>query len=396
MTDYLLSQIIKITKDETSNEFWNKAIRILGPNKVEMELGELKYQLRIGQVKHPAKYLTKLLKNQMSDTPITKSNPSRTYLEDTPQDLLRHLMPREIPLEEAGETKKMPVPYSGRNIPWPTFIGPEFFTLSTNKNKSDKVKATFRGLNSSILEAPLIRGRIKPGSKEYGIPTAQHMKVLAALELAWSQKNCDFTEYSNGTLVCYVRVSARELANLMEWKNFGGRDLKRLINLITDLKSMPYYILLEELNIKGLKGYGFYLLSDISLINKKTRGGEETIFYVSFSAPVSYQMLQKHAVVRARQLTHLRSELASLLWLYLEPNLRSHNETYINLSNLIKVLQLPKARWHKSKFERKRQFEKAVKELDGQRLADNRKMIVGIKKGLQDWQLVARLEGPAI
>ena len=92
----------------------------------------------------------------------------------------------------------------------------------------------------------------------------------------------------------------------------------------------------------------------------------------------------------------VHSELAFLLWLYLEPNLRSHNEVCINLSNLIKILHLPEAKWQKHKGKRKQIFEKAIKEINEQRLADNRKMVVKIEKGLYDWQLVAHLEGYSI
>ena len=93
---------------------------------------------------------------------------------------------------------------------------------------------------------------------------------------------------------------------------------------------------------------------------------------------------------------YVHSELASLLWLYLEPNLRSNNNACIDLKNLIEILHLPEANWHKNGAERKRQFEKAIKELNGQGLADDRKMVIKIEKGLYDWQLIANLEGIAI
>jgi len=49
-------------------------------------------------------------------------------------------MPVKVPEKEIGITKSMPMAFSEKNIPWPTFLGPEFFTLSTNRKKSDKVK----------------------------------------------------------------------------------------------------------------------------------------------------------------------------------------------------------------------------------------------------------------
>lgn len=402
--DYLLNQILKYTKSEHSINFYRKAVKLLGEGRVEMELGELKHQIRLGKVKNPAKYLTTLLKKQINEISETKSaTPDRkiTHFEKTQQDLFRHLMPIEVPKDKLGESKKMPVPYSGKNIPWTTFIGPEFFTLSTNKKRSDKVIALFRSLEGTVTKSFLTRGKISPDSKEeYGIPNVQHWRVFSALKLAWSQKDRqNYTQYDNGTLICYLTISAKELAKILGWKNWqhlSKKDLCWLRDIVTKLKAMPYYLHLEDSDLKGISGYGFYLIGDISLINRKADRGRETLFSISFSSTVSWQLLQRHAVIRSKEMLFIRNELSSLLWLYLEPNLRAHNEAYINLNNLIEVLQLPKADWHKYSGRRKSVFEKAIKELNGQKLADGRKMIVEIKKGLKDWQLVARLEGYAI
>jgi len=159
---------------------------------------------------------------------------------------------------------------------------------------------------------------------------------------------------------------------------------------------MPYFLDPESAGYTHIKGYTFKFLGDYEFIDLKKKGGLTAFISVKFSSAVSWQLLQRHAVIRAREMLHLRSELASLLWLYLEPNLRANNEACIDLKNLIDVLQLPKAKWHSYKNKRKQQFEKAITELNGQRLADGRKMSISIRKGLQDWQLSAELKGVAI
>ncbi|MDA3793336.1 MAG: hypothetical protein PF545_06790 [Elusimicrobia bacterium] len=73
--------------------------------------------------------------------------------------------------------------------------------------------------------------------------------------------------------------------------------------------------------------------------------------------------------------------MASLLCLYLEPNLRADSEASINLSNLVDV---------------KDNLQKPYKELNGQSLTNRRKMDVKVEKGLYDWQLSAHLKGYAI
>lgn len=144
-----------------------------------------------------------------------------TFFETSQLDLFRHLMPVQIPKDERGKIEKMPVPYSEKNIPWPTFVGPDFFTLSTNKKRSDKVVAQFRSLNDPVIETFLTRGKISPDSKkEFGIPNIQHWRVFSALELAWTQSGCQYTEYRDGTLICYVTVAAKELAKILGWKNW--------------------------------------------------------------------------------------------------------------------------------------------------------------------------------
>jgi len=60
-----------------------------------------------------------------------------------------------------------------KTIPWATFIGPEFFTLSTNKAQSDRVIARFRVLGGKVTEVPLLRGRLFPKDQDPGILTAE-------------------------------------------------------------------------------------------------------------------------------------------------------------------------------------------------------------------------------
>ena len=402
MTDqekYVLSEIIRITGDSKSRTFWIKAIKEIGCSRGEQDLGELKYQTHKERKENPGAYLTTLLKERMTlsaaaKKPVEKLN---TYFEKTQQDLFRHLKPIPIPKDIVGKTDKMPVPFSGKNIPWPTFLGPEFFTLSTNKKKSDKVKAVFRSIDGEIAKFNLIRGKISPGDeKERGIPTVQHQKVLSAIDVVWAEQGCPHTILRDGTLLCHATMTARDLAKILGWKKFGGRQLNHLKSLIMDLKSMPYCFDFTDSIIKGISNYFFTLLGDFVGFDKIEKGKRTSYFQVYFSSTVSWQLLQRHAVIRPRGMIQIRSELATLLWLYLEPNLRARNNACINLSNLIEVLQLPKASWHEIKNKRKQQFSKAIKEINGQRLADGRQMNIKIQKGLYDWQMIAWLEGYSI
>ncbi len=390
--EFVLEEILKLTNDVKSTAFWEKAIKELGPAIVLEEVSETKYQTKLGNCRNPAKYLTALLSARIKKKPTeNKKDKKQNYFEKTQLDLFQNLMPLKTPEKQSGDFKAMAEPYSGKNIPWPTFLGPEFFTLSTNKKKSDRVKMTSHAMDGSAAIINLIRGKISPTGKERGIPTVQHEKIFAALKFIWSQQGCRYTEFEAGTLICHVTTSARELAKTLGWKTFGGKELNRLKDSIMDLKAMPYYLDFTESSIKNIKSYYFTLIGDFSGVDLKKQGGQAAYFKISFSSAVSWQLLQRHAVMRSKNILSIRSELATLLWLYIEPILRTHKDFKINLKNLIKALQLPKAGWHNFQNKRKQQFEKAIKELNILALVDDHKIKITIEKGFYDWQLCGEI-----
>lgn len=401
MDNYLIDEILALTGDHKSRQFFEMALRELGEPVVAEEFGELKHQVRTGSVQNSSKYLTALLKKRLdklapsSQKQIAKAGPEkiRTYFEDTQLTLFANFRP----VKEEGEVAQgaMDKPYGKEIIPWATFISSSFFTLSTNKAKSDRVMAKFRSMDGQVSVVPLLRGRIKPGDRERGIPTAEHAKVLSAIESLWVQQGCQRNKYPNGAVSCFCYVSIRELAKALDWKSFGGKDMTWLTSMVYDLKTMPYYLDLSAMNLKGIHGYGFSLLGDVELAEGKKRGQPETVLKVKFSTPLSVQLLERHAVARPKELAHIHSELAFLIRLFIEPIVigldgGEYNKT---LTDLIKELSLPAAGWHSHKGKRKQIFEKAVKELNTQKTADGRPIVVSIEKGLYDWILAAKLGG---
>lgn len=399
MSDYLIERIVEVTRSPHSRNFYQNVIKVLGEGLVEMELGELKYQIRVGNVKHPGKYFTKLLQDQLSryGEQARKIIPKDTYQELSQQDLFRHLQPRVIPKPSLKKEKKMPQPYFPGQIPFPTFIGQEFFTLSKNKKRSDTVKYTSTTADGKQLQVSLIRGKSRPGSKSWGIPTVQHGKLFTALIKAWTDSKSNYMEHDEGTLVCFVRISAQELADYLGWKEFGGKNIEMLNNRIAELSSFPYYYNLENLNI-GLKGFGFKLLGDYRIIDIENKYTKGTIFEIMFSTTVSWQLLNRHSITKPDELISIRNEIGWKLRMYLEPRLMSisDNQYSINLENLTYELQLPKAKWHKYKSQRKKIFSQAVKELNNSAVADGRIMKLGIilNKDKSDYKLTAYLENP--
>jgi hypothetical protein len=413
----LVERIVNTTRSRHSVPFYRRVIRQLGDGIVEEELGELRYRIRVGEVRDPAKYFTRLLLNRVcqhgsdsttaprgleeaqsgsKDLSPKESRELTSYAAATGEDLLSELRPLATPGKPSNEFVAMAPPYSRQVVPWATFVGPEFFTLSTNTAKSDRVVARFRVLDGRMAEVPMIRGRLFPQDEERGILTSEHGRILGAIECLWVEQGCQYAQFGNGSVSCFCRVPIRRLAQLLGWETFGGRDLAYLKRKTINIKVTGYYLELEaveELRIAGLKGYGFSLIDGFDLVDRRRRGLDQTTFRVCFSDPYSRQLLARRVVSRPKEMLKMRSELAFLLKLYVEPILMSRGEHSIELLNLIRVLNLPPAGWHQFKSRRKAVFAKAVHELLGTQTADGSFIDVRIQQGLNphDFVLVACL-----
>jgi hypothetical protein len=412
MDDFLISSIIEVTKDKKSLNFWKKAIAALGEGIVEEELGELKHQIRLGKVRQPAQYLTSLLKKRMQskepqettvDQPSKKTEEAKeqnkTFFSSNQLSLFQELQPKSNAQSLQGDSKKMPNPYSDKMIPWATFLGPEFFTLKTNKSKSDKITAKFRTQDGDTMSVSLLRGRSFQGDDERGILTAEHGRVLGAIENIWVQQGCEFTEAKGGECHCYCTVKVRELAYLLGWRDVSGETLKHLKRLIVDLKNKPYYLMLEEVEafkLAGLKGFGFSLVADVTVYEVNFNKQEGTVLKIEFSDTYSRQLLARRAVSRSLDLITTRGDLAFLLHIYIERFVLSSGYFTKELRYIIEDLNLPPAGWHKYPAKRKTQFEKAVKELNNKTTGTGQKLIVNIVPGLSDFCLEVRLSGDPI
>lgn len=83
----------------------------------------------------------------------------------------------------------MPVPYFPGQIPFPTFIGQEFFCFSTYKKRSDIVTYKAVTFDDKKIKIRLLRGKQRPDDRARGIPTVSHGKLFQALIKAWTDKN---------------------------------------------------------------------------------------------------------------------------------------------------------------------------------------------------------------
>jgi len=429
-TAALIERILGLTNSAQSVPFYRKAIKKLGEGVVEEEYGELRYRMHSGTVSDPAKYFTVLLQTRLStakgglpseaDNAVApasdpggevqprenvslasshSASPNQRCSSRSVADLFTELEPIMRKGDLVRESGPMKLPYSAKTVPWATFIGPDFFILSTNKAKSDRVMAKFRVLGGRVTEVPLIRGRLFPRDEERGILTAEEGRILGAMECLWVDQGCQYSRFGNGAVSCYCYVPVRSLARLLGWESFGGRDLAHLKRKAINLKMKAYYLELDavqELKRAGVKGYGFTLIDGFELIDKTRHRLEQTTFRASFSDPFSRQLLARRVVSRPKEMLKLRSELAFVLRLYLEPILIGRGigqDHSIELLNLIRVPNLPNAGWHRFKSRRKAIFARAIQELHGMKTSDGRAMEVELRQGLNraDLLLIGRL-----
>jgi len=400
--DYLIDQIIKYTKSDHSLNFYHKAIKLLGEGRVEIELGELKYQIRKGTVKDPARYFTKLLLDQINTLNIPDDKkpfpPKDTYQELTQEDLFRHLVPRYIPEDSKSQKHGMSIPYRRGQIVFPTFIGQEFFALSNNKLLYDRVKFKSITADGETITATLIRGKSKPYDKPRGIPTITHGKLLMALIKAWTDRNCDSIKFEDGTIICKLTIKAKELAsNYLKWKEFGGSQARQLHFLLMDLKIMPYCLLPENENTY-IDHVGFTLIDGLRNVGVKNKKGrfQDTIYEIHFSTTLSWQMYNRHVLTRADNYITIKNDIAWKLKLYLEPRLLATAYYNRNLKDLINDLQLPKANWHNRKGQRKFMFSKPTDELNNSKLSNSYilKLKLLLNERKTDYKLVATAVNP--
>lgn len=411
MSDYLLEQILELTGDRKSTAFFKKVIKNLPEGVVAGLIGDLKHQIHKGAVRNPAKYLTAMCKKEMSlgKAEVTRENVLKTsgfsplpklnsHRCNNQTELFAELKPRLKKEGEPGTPAKMTTCYSFKHVPWISFLGPEFFTLSTNRVKSDKVLARFSTFGGDDRLVPVLRGKFFPGDSDRGILTAEHARILLALEDMWLEQSMahgyDFVVYDEtGACHCYCVVSIRELAKRMGWKSFSGQILTHLKRKVMDLSVFGYYLDLDSVEGLNFKGYGFSLLSEVVIMPDKKEGvkGEATL-KVSFSDPISRQLINRRAVSRPKEMMRHRGELALLLRMEFERALMGSEYYERTLKELILILHLPATAWHEYASLRKRQFDKAVKELNMCHLVDGRKWQVTLVKTDDDHKLVAQVE----
>jgi hypothetical protein len=144
------------------------------------------------------------------------------------------------------------------------------------------------------------------------------------------------------------------------------------------------------------ENFGFKFLADAIPLTRTENGRRERYFRITFSEPFSRQLLARNVVSRPVDMLLVRGDIALKLYVHLFPILCSRKPIdppySIELLNLLPLLRMKKTGWWQYKSQRKREFDKALRELNGRPGMDGHVFDIRIEQGLnsKDFVLEAR------
>lgn len=374
--DQLLEEIIQYLNEPAVRPKVRKAIEDHGANAVSEEFGEMRTQIltRTGTdnpIKNPPGYLLKLLQELSGRqgkiyVPKEKSVFYTTLVEHLDSTIPAPMVANDL-IEFDGA---MSTPYSSQGIPWPTALGPEFFTLSTNKKSSDEVLTAIRLSSGQRFLVPMVRGKALAKLEERGILTAEDNRIIKAMVIIWAEDGCQHT--TGKAIQCYARFTVRRLARTLGYTNFGGRDQDRLSQRLERIGIISYYI-----DLAGVPGFEDFSKKTYSIdftdkpqfSESIVKGHREIFVFVKFSQFLTRMFIGRKTVTRSKDLVLQRNEIALLVQEYIEARVRENESDKdgfrVALSTLIKRLHLPTAKWHAIRSHRSKNFKRAVEEVNG-------------------------------
>jgi hypothetical protein len=395
----LAGELVEFTCSRTSDGFYRKAIRVLGTELVRQAMSEVRgrdTEPGAKPIEDRAKYLTSVLKNWMNERALAQNTPEvheSVALSASTFSLLDHRLDSSIK-SATDELKTLDVPFSPDLIQWLLFVGPEYFTLTNEKAESDLVAATKIEIRGNVYEVPMLRGKLGRNDSSRGILTSEHMRVKGAIERIWAdQRGPHGVEGGR----CVVNAPVTEIARYMGIGT-SGREYARIAEKVRDLGGTGYCYLLREnpeLRALGLEDLSFQFFGETQSLTLNQGGKKVTHFQIVFSKAYSAALLSRSKVLVSRppDMLKIRGDIALKLYVYLYPRLMGLEEVSIELRRLIRALDLRIAGWHQYKSQRKREFEKALREINGRRSTDGRVFSLQIEQGLNrdDFMLVAHL-----
>lgn len=389
-SETLADEMVAFSESPESRLFFLKAIFALGAGLAREAVGEVRMRWNEGTIENKAHYLVRVLKRWMDERIKDEPQEPGPSIQVGPE---KGLVPQPVSSNEQTPEQFLDIPYSRNLIPHVRDITGDFFALTNeirNKfDKWDKVR-TLLTIGDKTYDVDMIRGKKDRGDEGRGILTTEHWRIMDAVTQIWSEQRGPHSREQ----ICVVNTTAREIAKQLKI-TFGGKEQRYITKKVLDLGSTGYLFCMRENQDAvqdGIKDFSFQIFGEVQTLTWMKGGKPEKYFRIVFSEPYSRLLLTRRIVRRPKEMLETRGDIALKLFDYLFRILSVRPEHHIELLKLIKALKLPLAGWHTYRSQRKREFEKAIREINGRQISDNEVFEIVIDLGLnpKDFVLIAR------
>ena len=245
-------------------------------------------------------------------------------------------------------------------------------------------------------------GRVGKGGKHRGVLTQIHQDVFYKLLGLWGRRGYTLGKVGSRTYA-QLEISAYELVMTLRGDD-GSHHYLRVQDLLQDLSAIP--VVLENVyNWQGLRNREQFTLLDgfrwsERQLDRNTglpdKEGDSTVT-ILFSSFVTEGFLQKHVKTLLdgpyqKLGSTRRSEIARLLYPFLDAQLSNKDSYHIKLKSLEERFGFEPKRY---KSQRRQRFAFAVKQLNGTPILGERYIIrIALQEDAsgEDWVLVAKRE----
>lgn len=389
----LIADLIDFSGAPEYRLFYVKKINELGPGLVREAFAEVRSRYLQGLVDDPGRYLTIVLqdfgKQYGKSTHLNGQMPLPSVQADSTPGLFAPMPFVQVPFAQGLRSVAIPenlkndsqflsIPFAKNYLQWVLDLNNKFFALNNETADWDQVTTSVT-LGSKRYNVKMLRGKLDEDDRARGILTVEHMRVLLAVSRIWADRRGPYQpNESNTARFCHVSVTTREVAQYMG-VHIGSNVVKYITQKILDLANTGYCFVTKdtpEAKADGIQDFSFQFFGEVQKMTRKEKNGtKERYFNIYFSEAYSRLLLDRKVVSRPIDLLTIRKDIAFKLYVYLYPILIQQKPEYehrIELKKLIEALELKLVGWHQYASQRKREFEKAVKEVNGRPTTDGR------------------------
>lgn len=356
-------------------------------------LYDLKEDFKHGYIKNPAGVFLYWLETDMGTKEKIKKEKTNTeaieiYKSQQNIEQIKTELSKQLP-----DNVSLQLPSRENGVELPKILSDwSFFTLSTNKNEFDKIEVDIQ-TEAGKTKGILYRGVILKGTKPYGILNAFDGRVFSAIISLWQKKGgyiskIEFNEEGNKktTGAGSVKIQMKELLAELGLQK-SGQNEKSIINSLGNLTSKPYSLYTTDEKLIG----SFKLLygADLSTI-RRGRITDKVGIYITLSPQITSQFFNRHSLPFSKNILQNKSELAYILWVYLETVIAARNgkPDKRSLLYLINRLHLPPNKMYNYKSQRKQVFEIAIENLKKIKTAKGKEVYFQWEEDINDWNLI--------